>query len=178
MPSVLAPMRFSRSGAVALPLSSLLGMACAQPARPPAVREPALRGVQPTAASLEIQGRRRARATPWRRYASGLAQVRSAATPDSVNRIVLVGDGVPNDAPPVLALALAHPAKGEHTPVTALGPGNDFDETLMTALAQRSAGTFQFVDDASRVAAVFEDQISRLDRVVARGTFPRGGALE
>jgi len=102
--------------------------------------------------------------------------VRSAATPDSVNRIVLVGDGVPNDAPPVLALA--DPAKGEHTPVTALGPGNDFDETLMTALAQRSAGTFQFVDDASRVAAVFEDQISRLDRVVARSTPPRGGALE
>jgi len=51
-------MSFPRSGAVALLLSSLLGMACAQPARPPAVREPALRGVQPTAASLEIQGPR------------------------------------------------------------------------------------------------------------------------
>ncbi len=44
--------------------------------------------------------------------------MRSAATPDSVDRVVLVGDRVPNDAPPVLALA--DPAKGEHTPVTAL----------------------------------------------------------
>ena len=98
---------------------------------------------------------------------AGLAQVRSAQTPDSVNRIVLVGDGVPNDAPPVLALA--DQAKGEHTPVTVLGLGNDFDETLMTALAQRSSGKFQFVDEASRVGAVFKDQILRLDRVVARG---------
>lgn len=98
---------------------------------------------------------------------AGLAQVRAVATPDSVNRLVLVGDGVPNDASPVLALA--DQAKGERTPVTVLGLGNDFDETLMTALAQRSSGTFQFVDDASRVGSVFKDQISRLDRVVARG---------
>ena len=99
---------------------------------------------------------------------AGLAQVHSAQTPESVNRIVLVGDGVPNDAPPVLALA--DQARGGHTPITVLGLGSDFDETLMTALAQRSSGKFQFVDEASRVGAVFEDQVSRLDRVVARGT--------
>lgn len=94
--------------------------------------------------------------------------MRSAQTPESVNRVVLVGDGVPNDAPPVLALA--DQARVGHTPVTVLGRGSDIDETLMTALAQRSSGKFQFVDEASRVGAVFEDQVSRLDRVVARGT--------
>lgn len=99
--------------------------------------------------------------------AEGLTQIRSRQTPESVNRIVLVGDGVPNDAAPVLALA--DRARAEHAPVTTLGLGNDFDETLMTALAQRSSGTFHFVDDASRVGDVFKEQISRLDRVVARG---------
>jgi Ca-activated chloride channel family protein len=99
--------------------------------------------------------------------AEGLTQVRAHATPDGIHRIVLVGDGVPNDAPPVLALADS--AKSQHVPVTALGLGNDFDETLMTALAQRSSGTFHFVNDTSRVASVFKEQISRMERVVARG---------
>lgn len=99
--------------------------------------------------------------------AEGLVQVRSRLTPDGIHRIVLVGDGVPNDAPSVLALADG--AKAEHVPVTTLGLGNDFDETLMTALAQRSSGTFHFVDDAARVGAVFKEQISRMERVVARG---------
>jgi Ca-activated chloride channel homolog len=101
--------------------------------------------------------------------AEGLVQIRTqlALTPDGIHRIVLVGDGVPNDSPAVLALADS--AKAEHVPVTALGLGNDFDETLMTALAQRSSGTFHFVDEASRVAAVFKEQISRMERVVARG---------
>ena len=100
--------------------------------------------------------------------AAGLAQVRTRLTPDGIHRIVLVGDGVPND--PAAVLALAENAKAEHVPVTTLGLGNDFDETLMTALAQRSSGTFHFVDDASRVGAVFKEQISRMERVVARGT--------
>lgn len=100
--------------------------------------------------------------------AAGLAQVRAHLTPDGIHRIVLVGDGVPND--PAAVLALAENARAEHVPVTTLGLGNDFDETLMTALAQRSSGTFHFVDDASRVGAVFKEQISRMERVVARGT--------
>ncbi len=99
--------------------------------------------------------------------AEGLAQVRTKLTPDGIHRIVLVGDGVPNEAASVLALA--DQAKAEHVPVTALGLGNDFDETLMTALAQRSTGTFHFVDDPARVASVFKEQISRMERVVARG---------
>ncbi|MEO8876832.1 MAG: VWA domain-containing protein [Polyangiaceae bacterium] len=104
--------------------------------------------------------------------AEGLTQINAplATNPEmsnAIRRIVLVGDGVPNDAPSVLALA--DNAGAQHVPVTVLGLGNDFDETLMTALAQRSSGTFHFVDDASRVAVVFQEQISRMERVVARG---------
>lgn len=98
---------------------------------------------------------------------AGLTQIRSHLSPDGIHRIVLVGDGVPNDAPSVLSLADS--AKSVHVPVTALGLGNDFDETLMTSLAQRSSGSFHFVADAARVASVFEEQISRMERVVARG---------
>ncbi len=96
----------------------------------------------------------------------GLQQIRKNMSPDGIQRVVLVGDGVPNDAPSTLALADA--AKQQHIPITTLGLGNDFDETLMTAVAQRASGTFHFVDDASRVAKVFEGQITHMERVVAR----------
>jgi Ca-activated chloride channel family protein len=101
--------------------------------------------------------------------ATGLAQLRgSCAPPNAIHRLVLVGDGVPNDSAPVLALA--DQAKASHIPITTLGLGNDFDETLMAAVAQRSSATFHFVEDGAGVAAVFEHEITRMERVVARGT--------
>lgn len=97
---------------------------------------------------------------------AGLGQVQALLAPDGINRIVLLGDGVPNEAPPVVALA--DQARAQHIPITALGLGADFDETLMASLAQRSGGTFHFVDDASRVVTVFREAISRMERLVAR----------
>lgn len=100
---------------------------------------------------------------------AGLGQVRTFLQNDGINRIVLVGDGVPNDPTPVLGLA--DQALSLHVPITTLGLGGDFDETEMTAVAQRSGGTFHFVEDASRVAKVFQDELSKMQRLVARGTF-------
>lgn len=101
--------------------------------------------------------------------ATGLAQLRgSCAPPNAIHRLVLVGDGVPNDSVPVLQIA--EQAKAAHIPITTLGLGNDFDETLMVAVAQRSSATFHFVEDGAGVAAVFEKELTRMERVVARGT--------
>lgn len=96
----------------------------------------------------------------------GLDQARSKLSATGINRLVLMGDGVPNDSAQVLALA--DQAKGLGIPVTAFGLGADFDEALMTSLAQRSGGAYHFIDDASRVAQVFKDEISRMERVVAK----------
>jgi Ca-activated chloride channel family protein len=98
---------------------------------------------------------------------AGLEQVRTFARADGISRIVLVGDGVPND--PTQIPALADAANGQHVSITTLGLGPDFDETIMTTIAQRSQGAFHFVDDASLVAKVFEKEISKLERVVGRG---------
>jgi Ca-activated chloride channel family protein len=97
---------------------------------------------------------------------AGLAEAARFMSPDGNNRIVLVGDGVPNDA--ASTLAFVDQARGRSLPITALGLGADFDETLMSNVAQRSGGSFHFIDDASRVATVFETEISRLSRVAAR----------
>jgi Ca-activated chloride channel family protein len=65
----------------------------------------------------------------------------------------------------------ADQAKAQRIPITTLGLGNDFDETMMTQIAQRSGGAFHFVDDASRVAKVFKEEISKMERLVAKSSW-------
>jgi Ca-activated chloride channel family protein len=86
---------------------------------------------------------------------------------EGVNRVVLVGDGVPNDDGPVLPLVAQASARG--ISITTLGLGTDIDETLMGRIAQESGGKFHFVDDSNKVASFFAEEIVRLHKVVARG---------
>lgn len=83
-----------------------------------------------------------------------------------VNRLVLLGDGVPNDAAPIAALAQA--AGERHIAITSLGLGVDYDETLMGQIAQLSGGHFHYIENSSAVASVFRDEVLRLQRVVGR----------
>ena len=86
--------------------------------------------------------------------------------PEGINRLVLLSDGVPNDAAPILPLAQAAGERGVH--ITALGLGLDYDETLLGQVAQLSGGRFHYVEESSRVAEVFHDEVLRFERVLAR----------
>lgn len=99
----------------------------------------------------------------------GLEQLREHMKPDGINRIVLVGDGVPNDAPS--ATAMADQANAQRVPITSLGLGPEFDETLMARVAERSGGSFHFIDDPAKVTQVFQEQIGKMNRLVARNTW-------
>ncbi len=99
----------------------------------------------------------------------GLEQARARLAQKGINRVVLVGDGAPND--PAAALAFADQAKAQRIAVTSLGLGYDFDETFMTQLAQRSGGAFHFIDDSAKVASVFREEIAKMERLVAKNTW-------
>jgi Ca-activated chloride channel family protein len=101
--------------------------------------------------------------------ARGLAEAQKGILPGAINRIVLLGDGVPNDAARTLGQANVAQARG--VPITSLGLGADFDETLMNQVAQRSGGSFHFIDEPDRVSKVFEKEVTRLERVVAKNGF-------
>jgi Ca-activated chloride channel family protein len=85
---------------------------------------------------------------------------------DGVNRVVLVGDGVPNDDREILPIVAQASAQG--ISVTALGLGYDYDETLMGRIAQQSGGRFFYVEDSAKVASFFSEEVTRLHKVVAR----------
>jgi Ca-activated chloride channel family protein len=95
-----------------------------------------------------------------------LQQVYAHLVADGVNRVVLLSDGVPNDEGQILAWA--DQARGNNASITTLGLGLDYNETLLAAVAQRSGGSFHFIESADAVAKVFDDEVLRLQRVVGR----------
>jgi len=101
----------------------------------------------------------------------GVVEAVGHLDPAGINRVVLLGDGVPNDAAGIVETAALAGARG--VTITALGLGLDYDETLMGNIAQRSGGRFHFIEDSSAVAAVFRDEVLRMERVVGRNAIAR-----
>lgn len=102
--------------------------------------------------------------------ASGLdaavREVRSHAHPEGVNRVVLLGDGIPNNASTIPATAEDAAERG--IAITTLGLGLDYDETLMGKIAMLSGGRFQYIENAEKVTAFFQEELQRIDMVYAR----------
>jgi Ca-activated chloride channel family protein len=98
--------------------------------------------------------------------AHGVEEVTRALKPDGINRIVLLSDGVPNDASAVVGSAQGAGQAG--ISITALGLGLEYDETLLTAIAQNAGGRFHFIRDSAQVASVMREEVLQLRRVVAR----------
>lgn len=97
---------------------------------------------------------------------AGLDEVSRSFQQSGINRIVLIGDGVPNVQAPIVPLAQAAGQRG--ISITALGLGVEYDETLMGAVAQVSGGRFHYVKEPALVARVFSDEVLRLQRVIGR----------
>ncbi len=97
---------------------------------------------------------------------AGLEELVRNFEPEGINRLVLLSDGVPNDATTIVPLAQAAGERGIR--ITALGLGLDYDETLLGQVAQVSGGRFHYVEDSARVADVFRDEVLRFERVLAR----------
>lgn len=97
---------------------------------------------------------------------AGLDEVNKSYTAQGINRIVLVGDGVPNN--PSLMHPLAAEAASRGISITTLGLGPDFNEVLMGAVAQTSGGRFHYVEKSEQVADYFHGEVLRLQAVYAR----------
>lgn len=97
---------------------------------------------------------------------AGLAEAQKNFRGDGINRVVLLGDGVPNDASPLASLAQS--AGQNKISITALGLGLEYDETVMSMIALNSGGKYHYVKESAKVAQMFQDEVLRLQRVVAR----------
>ncbi|MEZ4310465.1 MAG: VWA domain-containing protein [Polyangiaceae bacterium] len=99
---------------------------------------------------------------------AGLREVQNHYAQNGINRLVLLGDGIPNDTAQIPNQI--QQAASSRISITALGLGLDHDETLMSKLALETGGKYHYIDESSKVAKVFNDELLRLKVVAGRAT--------
>ncbi|MBS1118252.1 MAG: hypothetical protein H6Q90_480 [Deltaproteobacteria bacterium] len=97
---------------------------------------------------------------------AGLAQVRAGQLPQGINRVVLLSDGVPNTSVALPGLVTSAHQLG--IAMTTIGLGVDYDTVLMTQLARDTGGSFHYLEKPDAIAAVFDDELTRMSTVVGR----------
>jgi len=97
---------------------------------------------------------------------TALDQVLANYNPNGINRVVLLGDGIPNQAANLEYTAKRAADRG--VAVTTLGLGLDYDETLMGKLADLSGGRYRYIETADKLVGFFREELDRLDTVYGR----------
>lgn len=96
----------------------------------------------------------------------GGARARAIYGSSRTNRILLLSDGRPNVAEG-LEERVAALAK-ENIATTTLGIGRDYDEDLMSKLADAGLGSYHFVERPEQMAGIFATELRSLSAVVAK----------
>ncbi len=87
-----------------------------------------------------------------------------------VNRVVLISDGQANEgvtAPRQLS-SMARKAMTRGVHVTTMGVGVDFNENVMTAMAEHGGGHYYYIQDASTMANIFTRELETMTSTVAQ----------
>jgi Ca-activated chloride channel family protein len=100
----------------------------------------------------------------------GASEVRKHGESPFVHRVVLLSDGLANIGPsrPDDLARLGAALLKENISVTTVGVGTDFNEDLMTRLAERSDGNHYFVESSLDLPRIFAAELGDVLSVAAR----------
>lgn len=101
----------------------------------------------------------------------GYAQVGATFKEGYVNRVLLLSDGLANvgisDTPSLVAIA-KNKLNLNRISISTFGVGLDFNENLMTALAESGGGNYYFIHNPEEIPSIFKNELKGLGQVVAR----------
>jgi Ca-activated chloride channel family protein len=102
---------------------------------------------------------------------AGARLIRKNLDKERVNRVILLSDGLANVGPsrPADLAALGRELRGEGIAVTTIGLGDDYNEDLMTALAEASSANYYYVKDAEKLPGIFAEELGVARSLIARG---------
>lgn len=105
----------------------------------------------------------------------GATQLRKNLDKERVNRVILLSDGIANVGPSrsVDLAALGRDLRSDGIAVTTVGLGDDYNEDLMTALAEASSGNYYYVRDAEKLPGIFAEELGATRSIVARAVIIR-----
>jgi Ca-activated chloride channel family protein len=92
---------------------------------------------------------------------AGFAMLGEYPSNEKQNRVIFLSDGLATvgitSGPTIIQMATTNIARG--IGLTTVGVGNDFDVTLMRGLAERGAGNFYYVENATAATEVFSEEL-------------------
>ncbi|MFZ1218663.1 MAG: VWA domain-containing protein [Chthoniobacterales bacterium] len=105
----------------------------------------------------------------------GAKQVRRFFEKERVNRVILLSDGLANVGPstPSDLSRLGRELRGDGIAVSTVGLGDDYNEDLMTALAESSNANYYYVKDAEKLPSVFAQELGAARSLLARSIIIR-----
>lgn len=98
------------------------------------------------------------------------AEIRKNLEGNFIHRIILLSDGIANVGPSSASdlARLGASLIKENISVSTVGLGNDFNEDLMTSLAEKSNGNNYFVESPNDLSRIFADELGDVLSVVAK----------
>jgi Ca-activated chloride channel homolog len=102
-----------------------------------------------------------------RGLALALGELRAARSGGRTERIVLLTDGFSER--PSACLELAAAAAAEGISISTVGLGGEFEESLLTAMADRSGGRAMFLRGADEIPPAVSGELAQARSVAARG---------
>lgn len=101
---------------------------------------------------------------------AGGEEVREYLKDNHINRVILLSDGLANvgKKSPREITRLGKDLAEAGIAVTTIGLGEDFNEDLMTALAEASDANYYYVEDVEKLPEVFAKELGQLNNIVAR----------
>lgn len=102
---------------------------------------------------------------------AGYEQVKSTYKSGYVNRVLLLSDGLANEGITDFNILTSTSKKwlnDEGISISTFGVGNDYNENLMTSLAENGNGNYYYIKEATQIAAMVEKEINGLMSVVAQ----------
>ncbi len=100
----------------------------------------------------------------------GLAQVNKHLGTADVNRVLLISDGLANRGvqEPKELNRIARESLQKGVITTTIGLGTDYNEDLMTGLADHGGGNYYFVADSTKIEPTLSDEVRQMAATVAR----------
>lgn len=107
----------------------------------------------------------------WGGTEQGYAYVKQNYHPRFINRVLLISDGLANVGltdSTLIRIKVQKFKDDEGISLSTFGVGLDYNETLMTDMAETGAGNYYFIDAADKLAVLFDRELNGLMNIAAQ----------
>jgi len=107
----------------------------------------------------------------WGGSEKGYEQVKNSFNPDYVNRVLLISDGLATSGltnARVIQNKVRQYKDEQGITMSTFGVGLDYNEVLMTDMAENGAGNYYFINDLDKMASILENEINGLTAIAAK----------